>query len=336
MKERQRAKQLQLGLGIGFSLLCLGAILFFIEPAAIWQALLSARYEYLGVSLAALLLYMTLRAVRWRFMLNNQIGLGRLFHIQNIGHMLTKILPFRIGDVARAALVGSSPPVTVAQGVSTMVVERVLDLLFIVVLLPFTLANAAALPPEARQATYFLGATAVTATVVLIIIANQRPLANRVGRRLLERIPPLDTETWLRRGDELLQGLSSLTRLKDGLILTGLSVLVWLPVIVAYYAAMLAVNLEPTWAMAGFVMCAAALSITAPSSPGQVGVFHAGVTFALAQILGQPAAESASFALLYHALDMVAIVILGLIGVYGAGATFGSVMNSARRIMRKA
>jgi uncharacterized membrane protein YbhN (UPF0104 family) len=216
-----------------------------------------------------------------------------------------------------------------------MVVERVLDLLFIVVLLPFTLANVPHLPQEVQTAAQLSGVLAVTAIVVLIVAANQRPLANRFGRWVLDRIPFMDTETWLRRGDDLLQGLSSLTRLKDGLILIALSVLVWLPILAAYYAGLLAVNIQPTWAMAGFTVCAAALSITAPSSPGQVGVFHAGVTFALVQILGQPAAESASFALLYHALNLVIMVILGVTGVYGAGATFGSVMSSAQRLMNR-
>jgi glycosyltransferase 2 family protein len=98
---------------------------------------------------------------------------------------------------------------------------------------------------------------------------------------------------------------------------------------------LLAVNIQPTLAMAGFVVCVAALSITAPSSPGQVGVFHAGVTFALVQILGQPAAESASFALLYHALNFVTMVILGTIGIYGAGKTFGAVMEATQGLTRK-
>jgi uncharacterized membrane protein YbhN (UPF0104 family) len=67
-----------------------------------------------------------------------------------------------------------------------------------------------------------------------------------------------------------------------------------------------------------------------------VGVFHAGVTFALVQILGQPESESASFAFLYHALNFVLMVILGAIGVYGTSATFGAVLASTRGMLRGA
>jgi glycosyltransferase 2 family protein len=335
MEGESRKKQLHFWLGIFISAACLAAIFLFIKPADILAALRTARYDYLALSAAGVLAFMLLRAVRWRFMLDNRVSWSRVFHIQNIGYMLTMILPFRIGDVARAVLIGNVPPVSMAQGISTMVIERVLDLLFIVALLPFTLANVPQLPAEVQTAARLSAVAAVAVIAVLIIAANQRPLANRIATAVLNRIRFLDTVAWSRRSDELLAGLTNLTNLRDGLILVTLSILTWLPIILAYYAGLLAVNIQPTLAMAGFVVCIAALSITAPSSPGQVGVFHAGVTFALVQILGQPAAESASFALLYHALNFVTMIILGTIGIYGAGKTFGAVMEAAQGMTRK-
>ncbi len=90
--------------------------------------------------------------------------------------------------------------------------------------------------------------------------------------------------------------------------------LVWLPIIAAYYTTMLAVNLEPTWIMAGFVVCAAAFSVAIPSTPGQIGPFHFAVITAL-QLYGQPAAESASFAFLYHFLNTIILIVFGVIGI---------------------
>ena len=327
-------KRRQFWLGMLLSVACLAAIFFFIRPADIVNAIRTARYGYLGLVVLGILLFMIFRAVRWRFMLNNQVSWRQVFHVQNIGYMLTMILPFRIGDVARAVLIGSVPPVTLAGGVSTMVVERVLDLLFIVTLLPFTLAGSRRLPEWMQETALASGVVAVAAIVLLIIAANQRPLAGRVAARLLSSISFLNSERWLRRLDDLLAGLNSLTRFKDGLILIGLSLLVWLPIVLAYHAGLLAVNLEPTPVMTGFVMCAAAFSVAAPSSPGQVGVFHAGVIAAL-QFLGQPQAESASFAFLYHAINTVTMVSLGLVGLASTGATFGHVVASAQRFMRR-
>jgi uncharacterized protein (TIRG00374 family) len=316
------------------SVLCLGAIFFFIEPAEIVAALRTAQYEYLLVSALGIVAFLALRAVRWRFMLNNDVPWWTVFHIQNIGYMMTHLLPLRLGDVARAVLIGNVPPVTIARGISTMVIERVLDLLFIVTLLPFALTQVEQLPGWMQTAAEASGFLALAAIVVLIVAANQRPLAMRVARTILLKLRLRRFEPWLTHLDSLLAGLSSLTRWRDGLILLLLSVLVWLPILIAYYFVMRAVHLQPTAAMTAFVVCAAALSVALPSSPGQVGVFHAGVIAAL-QVLGQPAAESASFAFLYHALNMVSVIILGLWGIFSTGATFKQVVASAQSFMRR-
>jgi hypothetical protein len=324
----------QLWIGTAVSLLCLIAIFLFIDPRDIIDAFRQANYAYLGLTGLGVLLFMLIRAVRWRFMMGNQVKYGQVFHVQNIGYMLNMYLPFRLGDVARAVLMGSVPPLTISQSISTMVVERVLDMMFIVVLLPFTLAYAPTLPPEFRQAALMTGVLAVIAIVVLIVAANQRPFFRRLASSILSRIPWLNTETWVRRVDDILKGLDSLTRFKDGAILLFLSILVWLPIIFAYWIGMQAVGLDVTVPMAAFVVCAAALSIAAPSSPGGVGVFQAGVTAALA-LLGQPAAASASFAFAYHAMNYVVLTILGLIGIAATGSTIGAVVRTTQNYMKR-
>ncbi len=335
MENTSGSRSLRAWVGIFISLVCLAAIFFFIDPAQIWQALLTARYDYLALSGVAFIVFMLLRAVRWRFMLRNQVAYGQVFHVQNIGYMLTNLLPLRIGDVARAVLIGNVPPVTIAQGVSTMVVERVLDLLFMAALLPLTLAQFETVPAGIRTIALNAGIIAILATFLLILAANQRPRASRLAHAILQRIRFLSADVWSRRIDDLLGGLQSLSRWRDALLLLGLSILVWMPVIAAYYWGLLAAHLLPTWAMAGFVVCAAALSIAAPSSPGQVGVYHAGVIAALTQVLAQPEAQSASFAFLYHAMTFVLNLLLGIIGLRFVGATLDNVVNMTRRLSRK-
>jgi glycosyltransferase 2 family protein len=324
----------QFWLGMIVSAACLAAIFFFIEPREIVTALQTARYGYLALSALGVVAFLLLRAVRWRFMLNNDAPWRDVFHIQNIGYFLTAILPLRLGDVARAVLIGNVPPITLPRGISTMVVERVLDLLFIVTLLPFTLAGVERLPDWMRNGARVSGIAALGAIVVLIVAANQRPLTRRIATAVLDRLPFLNTAVWTQRLDSLLIGLVSLTRLKDGLILIALSVIIWLPIIFAYYTSLLAVNLQPTLVMAAFVVCAAAFSVALPSSPGQVGVFHAGVIAAL-QVLNQPQANAASFAFLYHALNIGVVALLGVVGIYSTGATFRNVLASTRAFMRR-
>jgi uncharacterized protein (TIRG00374 family) len=263
-------------------------------------------------------------------MLGYSVEFHRVFHIQNIGYMLSNILPFRIGDVARAVLIGKTPPVTVARGVSTMITERVLDMLFVVTLLPFSLAGIDRLPNWLRAAANASGFMVIVTLLLLIGVANSRTLSMRVSAAFFNRFSALESSKWFGQLEGLLDGLTSLTSVSNGLILMLYSIAVWLPIIFAYYMALIAVNLDPTWSVAAFVVCAAAFSVAAPSSPGQVGVFHAGVIAAL-RLLGQPEAESASFAFLYHALNVALMVILGRIGLARTGITLRQVVVAAQQ-----
>ncbi len=239
-----------------------------------------------------------------------------------------------------------------------MVVERILDLMFMVTLLPFTLASVETLPDEFRAAALGAGVIAVIAILVLIVAANQRPrvrrfvtavilktksLANKLSlkqnkprllARIIQGIAHLNTDAWVRRVDDLLKGLDSLTRLKDGVILVVLSISIWIPIIFAYQVSLQAAGLNVSTTMAAFVVFAAALSVAAPSSPGAIGVFQAGVIAAL-QILGQPEAASASFAFAYHITNYVVLTVLGLIGLLATGSTIRSVIDTTQRYLKR-
>ena len=331
MEQQSRKGQWQLWVGLLIGVACLAALfLFYARPGEIIDNLRHVNVGYLLLGALGVAVFLALRAVRWRFMLDNAPPYSQVFHIQNIGYMLTQLLPLRLGDVARAVLIGNVPPVTIAQGISTMVVERLLDMLFIVVLLPFTLSGLDTLPEWMRSFALVSGFAAIGGIILLIIAANQRQRATRIVESLMARfLPFLDRPVWLRRFDGLLIGLSSLTNLRNGAILFGLSVLVWLPVLAAYYFTMRAVGLTPDLAMTGFVVCAAAFSVAVPSTPGQAGPYHFAVITAL-QLYGQPAAQSAAFAFLYHVMNIVVMVIFGLIGIAGAGVTFRNVVHTAQ------
>ncbi len=339
MNQPAANKRIQFWIGIAVSVVCLAALFVFIKPGDILVAIKNSRYEFWLLTALSLLLFMILRAVRWRFMINrgfgkNVIAYNNVFHVQNIGYMLTNILPFRLGDVARAVLIGNIPPITISLGISTMVVERVFDLLFIIILFPFTIAAVDQVPQTVKTVAVITGTLAIVTTLVIVGAANRRRSAMKIAESFAQRIRFIDTDPWLRRLDDGLKGLGVFTNPRDALTLAVLSVVVWVPIILGYYAGLLAVNLTPSLAEAAFVVCIAALSVTAPSSPGQIGVFEASVTFAIASILGMPEPQAASFALLYHAVNYVVIGLLGIIGISRTGETFGSVIASTRSIVR--
>ena len=326
----------QTWIGIGVSLLFLIAIFMIIDPAEIWQAMINADLRYLLMVGAAITLFLFLRAVRWRFMLGNAAPYSKVFHIQNIGYLFNFLLPARMGDITRALLIGSVPPIKLAQGLSTMVVERVLDLLFMATILPLTLSQVETLPENLRSTAQTAGIGGLLAIFVLVFAANQRPLARRLATRVLDRLPFLDTDTWALRLDELLLGLQSFTRLRDGVVLLLLSVLVWLPIAWAYYWTFFAVGIHnATLMMGAFVMCISAFSLALPSSPGGVGVYQGGVIFAIATVLGFPADQAAAFSFLHQGMNFLVSLSLGLIGLRVTQSTFSAILAAARQFARR-
>jgi len=208
-------------------------------------------------------------------------------------------------------------------------------MIFVVAILPFALAAVDTLPDWMRDGARVTGVMAVLGILLLIVAANQRPLAARISTAVFNRIPFLDTDAWVRRVDDFLKGLDVLTRTKDGLALAIMTVLVWLPIIGAYYVSLTAVGLEITWPMAIFVFCAAAFSVALPSSPGQIGVYHLAVIAALT-LMGQPEGPATSFAFAYHGLNMIIMpTILGLIGLAATGATLQNVWQTTQSYLRR-
>lgn len=334
MSAANGSRRLQFWLGMLITALSIAVLFLFVDLEQVAAELRQADYLALALSSTGIIAFLFLRAIRWRFLLGGIVPLPQIFHVQNVGYLITYLLPFRLGDVARAILVGNIPGVSLSAGLSTMVVERVLDLLFIVILLPFSLAGVARVPPSYRTAALTMGLLAGAAALGLLILANQRGRIYRLVTRIIEPIHFLDTELWARRADNLLAGMSALTRVRDVILLVILSTLVWLPIIFAYYMALAAVHLRPTPGMAAFTVAAAALVVAAPSSPGQIGVFHLGVTAALNQVLGVPRDPAFSFAVLYHAVNMLVVIVFGIVGVNRVRVDLRNLVEKARRFRR--
>ena len=86
------------------------------------------------------------RAIRWRGLLDNRVPLLRAFHILNLTMLLNQ-LPLRAGEVARSLLATRSG-VPVVTAATSIVVERLIDVVVVVVMLAVALARLPSAPPR--------------------------------------------------------------------------------------------------------------------------------------------------------------------------------------------
>ncbi|MEM9774590.1 MAG: lysylphosphatidylglycerol synthase transmembrane domain-containing protein [Chloroflexota bacterium] len=330
--EKKRSS-LSLWIGLAISAICIFVLLQLIDVQEAIHEISTADYRLVALGGLAQVVFLVLRTFRWRFMLNNVVKWEQVFHIQNIGYMLTMLLPFRLGDLIRAYLIGRVKPLNFMQGASSMVLERILDLLVIIILFPFAIRGLPELPVRVQQAAYAFGAAAIVGVGVLIFMANLPDLFRSIARWILDLIPFMKTDVWLERLDGILAGLDSLTSIKNAAYLLVSSFIIWVPILYSYWITMQAVGIDASWSVAIYTVCIAAFGVAVPSSPGQIGVFEAAVSLALVSALGQAlSTTAASFGIIYHAVQYLVLIILGVIGLIAQGESFGSLVRQSREL----
>lgn len=322
-------------LGVAISLAALGLALRGIPLAGLKRALLAANYWFLIPATALLLVSLVTRAFRWWGLLRAQVALGETFHAMNAGYLLNNILPLRLGEVGRAYLLSRGQAVSGSEALSTIVVERVLDLLTAVAILALTLPFVAA-AGWTRSAGWSLGVVAVLGFAGLLLAAHQRARLIALAGRVIRRMPHLDTRLarWLDRADSFLGGLESL---RDSRLLAAAlcwSAVTWLLSGLLNWTLLFAFVPHPSLLLGFFVLGVAAIAYAVPSSPGQAGVLEAAIVAALVP-LNIARSDAFSYALVLHLLSYVATGLLGAWALSHYGETIAGLARSAQAFLGK-
>lgn len=333
------SERVQIWIGIIITILCVGAVLWIVDLGQVFAALQSADWQIVILPVVVCqVVFMALRAWRWRLMLGRRVRYWPLFHAQNVGYLITNLLPFRLGDLARSYLIGLEPGddrPDMSAALSSVILERVLDVLMISIFFGVAAPLAPALPGQMGLVGALFGGAAVAGFVGMLLAAVNRSWVLRAARWVLARAkrPEADAEVWIRRVASFLDGFHSLTRWRLLLPVLGLSLVLWLCILVAYYVGLGGFWPGVTWPAALFTICAAAFAVSAPSSPGFVGVFHGAVLLGLS-VFPATHEQALGFAIVYHATTYLVILVLGLVGLWQSGRSLGSIVRATRNLSR--
>lgn len=353
-------KKARFWIGILISLLALIFVFRNVDLGRVRDSLASANYWLLVASVPFLLLFLVLRAFRWRLLFYPQQGLRirNLLAVINIGYLVSNILPFRLGDVARAYVLGDTEPVSRATAFSTIVVERVLDALCAVtgflLVLPFAPAEDWML-----QGGIIVGIAVLVAVVLMVIFVRLRlrtlrllgsllsalhwpsreamanfydRLAERTHLRFLARLPWADRPRLEGMAGSLIDGLSGVTTLRLGPRLLAWSVLIWVDITVFYWLILRAFEPSAPFVAGLAVNSVSALGMTVPSSPGNLGVFHLTASAAANLFVGDYDV-SLGYAIVAHAIVYIVYTVIGLISMAQQNLTYSELQ---RRISAQA
>jgi uncharacterized protein (TIRG00374 family) len=319
--------------GVVVSVLSLGIVLWNVNLAEMASELAQATYWWL-IPAALLNLFGTwAKSVRWRALLDNRISIMRSFWISNAGNLLNNILPLRIGELSRAYLVSRNSTVTTMQGLSTVIIERLLDILTIFGMLLLVLRFV---PSESTlvQGGMIFAAVAFTGVVGLFVAAAIREQSVAIARFFLKPLPEKLREALIHRGDDFLRGVSAAGgwRLATGVFWSLLTWLGW-----GGSSAVLLLGFVPnaTWYQGVFVTCAQALGLSIPSAPSGAGLYEAAAVAGLA-VFGISSEVAFAFALVAHLLSFAITGVFGTIGLDREGESFKHLASAAQNVMASA
>lgn len=326
-------------LGVVVSVLAIYFVVSQVHIEQLGLALTRARYVFLVPTIVFLLAGLVTRAVRWRVLLSDGLPLWRAFSIMNVAYLVNGLLPLRIGEVARAYLATrATPPVPTMKSFSTIIVERLLDLLAVVVMLALAL-TAGPLPDELRAAGLFFGSVALVGFLVLVFLARQRKFTMNLAARLVDRIKPLQRPllhiNLVALLAHFLDGLKPLADPKALLNALGWTAISWGLSAIAGYILMFAFFDRGDWAVTFLYIAAAAFAIAVPAMPGNIGTYEASILLALGAMGYDTALSTAViFAVMVHGINLLVHASTGVIGFVQEGISLEQLSQGMREIQQ--
>lgn len=306
MASRWRWAKILLGIAVSVGLLAY--LLVSVDLRQVGRQLTRTHWGYLALSVALGLFAVWVRARRWRYLFPPDAVPSRLFSAVMIGYMANNVLPLRAGELVRGYIAGRRGGGGFWTAIATLVVERVLDALAVVVILA-GIVLAIPVPDELKWAALVFLSLDLAAMAVLSLLALAPERVRATIAFLLALWPVLRARA-LATLETFALGLQGIRTPAHLLPILCWSVGLWVIYALSAWTALAAAHLPASMLMAWTVIAFVGLGISLPSAPGFIGVFQAAVVVALA-LFDISREDALSFSLLLHASQFIPVTLWG-------------------------
>jgi uncharacterized protein (TIRG00374 family) len=324
-------------------LLAVGLVALFLREVdlrGVFREIVRAQPGWLLLSLASMYANLAIRALRWRYLLEplGKTSFSNAFRATTVGFAARGLLPAAAGELVRPYFLSRHEPVTATGAFATVVLERVLDMLTLLLLMAsfvfvFGREQMSRANPVASAAVTWAGAVAgllaVAALIALFVLAGHPARVNRALTRLERMIPSAFAGLLARIADKFLAGLGAIRRPGRLLVALAWSLPLWLCIAFGIWAAALAFRLPVPFTGSFLLMALLAIGITVPT-PGAVGGFHEAFRVGATEFFRAPQDAAVGAAIVLHAFSIGAALALGLFFAAQAGMNLGGMRALAR------
>ena len=278
-------------LKLAASLVVTGALMWWAFRDTNWREQLgylsNANYLWVIPYLGILTLIHVCRTARWGFLLSGmeRVPFKKLNEASAIGFMMLLVLPFRLGEFARPYLIAQRSGIRKSAAMTTVVLERIVDGLFVATLLWVLLFFVPDVPPQLHLiATALFGIFGGGLAFLLFGLWKQK-LAVGIVRTTIGRVAPGAAD----KAAEIVDAfVGAMRRLPSAWNIVGFFVataVYWAVNGVGMTMMARAFGLEIDLFQGMVILVVLVAGLMIPAAPGMMGTFQAATKFGLALFL---------------------------------------------------
>jgi glycosyltransferase 2 family protein len=309
--------------------LAVGLIALFLHNVDLRRVIgeiLRARPEWLALSLATMVINLAIRALRWKYRLEplGRTTFATAFRATAVGFAASSVLPARAGELIRPYFLARQSRsqvdrVTATGAFATIILERLLDVVTVLVLLASYVFVFGRDLEQSRPAVFaglkWAGATAgaasLAALIVLFVLAGD---PERLGRAMarLERVVPSTLAGMIAKiSEKFARGLGAIRRPGRLLVALAWSFPLWLCIATGIWSVAVAFRFAVPFTGSFLLIALLVIGVAVPT-PGAIGGFHEAFRVGATMFFGAPDDAAVGAAIVLHAMSIGPSLLLGL------------------------
>jgi len=305
----------------------------------VWTEVERSRWDLVALSVGVTGLTYVLRAARWQYLLA-PIGTVRFlsaFRTTVIGFAATALLPARAGEVLRPYLLARREGLSATATFATIILERVLDTVMVLLLFGVFLLVADPRIGGADAQSFgrlktgglVVALGSVSALVAMFVLAGRPAILSRLERALGRSLPAAIASRTMRLVHAFANGLAIVRQPARLMVALLLSIPLWLSIAAGIWAVSRAFHIELPFIGSFLIMALLVVGVAVPT-PGAVGGFHYFYRLGAVAFYGAPNDRAVGAAIVLHAVSFVPVALLGLVFLAQDGLSLASVGRLAR------
>lgn len=315
--------------------LAVGLIAIFLRNAdldRVWASVTSARADYLILALLLTAVSFVIRAERWQYLLGplGKTRFATVFRTTVIGFGASAVLPARAGEVIRPYLLARREGLSAAAAFATIIVERILDLVAVLVLLaafliffdPGLESRDSAFFQTIRYGGYVMAPIALVALAVMFFMAGHPESLHAWLLKAEHVLPARAAATLARLAQMFAEGFAVVRRPERLIAALGWSVVLWITIAGGIWAVSSAFGIAMSFTGSWLMLPPLVVGVAVPT-PGGVGGFHEAYRIGATAFFGADNDVAVGAAIVLHAISVGPVTIAGLLFMLQDGLKLG-------------